>query len=140
MAQRILRDDGKRKRESISVVAHCLYDRKDVLCRRNTAVLGMEVRENCVASCIITSSNSYDIHSNPFHGDAASDPTHGPATACQRAIPIKVLNSKHCAHPLDFLCKVAFFIFLKQFSIDPCLCPQFFILWTFSVLCNMSLC
>lgn len=46
MAQRILIADGKRKRESISVVAHCLYDRKDVLCRRNAAVLGMEVREN----------------------------------------------------------------------------------------------
>lgn len=46
MAQRILIADGKRKRESISVVAHCLYDRKDALCRRNAAVLGMEVREN----------------------------------------------------------------------------------------------
>lgn len=46
MAQRILVADGERERESISVVAHCLYDRKDALCRRITAVLGMELREN----------------------------------------------------------------------------------------------
>ena len=106
---------------------------------------GLWWREYCVASWIITSSNSYNIHSNPFHGSAASDPVkHRPAPVWQCNFnkgPQKGLEIvKYGAHPLEFLCKAAFFMFLKQFSMTRVSVLRFFIMWTFSGICNVSLC
>ena len=101
-------------------------------------------REYCVASWIITSSNSCNIHSNPFHGSAASDPVkHRPAAVWQCSFnkgPRKGLEIvKRGAHPLEFLCKAAFFVFLKQFPMTRVSVLRFFIMWTFSGICNVSL-